>query len=94
MIFPQDLPPYLRGAFAHFGETRVELVKKNPRNLIGCIPGKYMYEAFLCCYETAFLVMPFIPHLPQLYKRIYVVPLVTCLRKIKIDYQLFSPKRF
>ncbi|XP_066015106.1 uncharacterized protein [Pocillopora verrucosa] len=74
LISPQDLPPDLTHASAHFvkdgdfGEVQVELVKINPRNLIGFFPssltpgefrvrvtssdGSFLGIAFFSCWDN------------------------------------------
>ena len=48
MVFPEALPNEVKDAYAHFGDMpAVQLKKKNDFNLIGAVPGWYMYQVFL-----------------------------------------------
>ena len=48
MVFPKALPNDVEDAYAHFGDMlAVKLKKKNDFNLIGAVPGRYMYQVFL-----------------------------------------------
>ena len=49
MVFPEALPSDVEDASAHFGDIEaVQLKKENNFNLIGAVPGRYMYQVFLC----------------------------------------------
>ena len=49
LVFSKALPYNLNVAFAHFGDMHVvELKRENRYNLTGYVPGKYMYQVFLC----------------------------------------------
>lgn len=48
MVFPEALPNDVKDAYASFGDMLVvKLKKKNDFNLIGTVPGRYMYQVFL-----------------------------------------------
>ena len=48
MVFPEALPNDVKDAYASFGDMpAVQLKKKNDFNLIGAVPGRYMYQVFL-----------------------------------------------
>lgn len=47
MVFPEALPNHVKDAYASFGDMPAVQLKKKNDELIGAVPGRFMYQVFL-----------------------------------------------